>query len=123
MGAFLLRLCLCLGLLVNGSAQALAATHGALAHHHAGMDTAACDESGNEEVAKAPAHHATATASGMLDCCKSGVCDGVCSHGAFAVLPPVETSGTGIGPTSKLSLTSARYASPALPRLIRPPIL
>lgn len=119
----MLRLCLCLGLLVNGSAQALAATHAAVSHHQSRAGALPCHESGGVEATEAAPGHATAAGTGMLDCCKSGVCDGVCSHSAFAVLPVVEAGGKGIDPTTRLNVMSARYASPSLPRLIRPPIL
>ena len=125
LGAFLLRLCLCLGLLVNGSAQALAAAHSVVAHHQARVAAAACHESSDGKASDVhmSSHHAATGTADKPECCKAGVCDCACSHGAFATLPAGDAGGKRIGPTTKLNVLSARYASPALPRLIRPPIL
>ncbi|MDQ6679469.1 MAG: CopL family metal-binding regulatory protein [Pseudomonadota bacterium] len=124
-GALLLRLLLCFGLLVNGSAQAIAVTHSAVANQHAGNAAPPCHETRDTKATESHLsgqHLASHAPSKKPDCCKSGACDCACSHGAVATMPAPDTHGRRFAKAKLLTLLPARYVSPALPRLIRPPI-
>lgn len=124
LAAFLVRLLICLGLLVNGSTQAVAATQSAIASHQAGAATAPCHEEGDRKVTASRVHeHRSDPATNMPDCCKSGACDYACSHGVVATMPTLHVRARKVTHETLVSRLSARYASPALPRLIRPPIV
>lgn len=123
-GAFLLRFLLCLGLLVNGSAQAVALTHSALASHSAREAAPLCHDAHDMKAAGSMAHeHRAAAVTKKPDCCKSGVCECACSHGAVATMPTLQSPGRPARREALLGLADTSYASPALPRLIRPPIV
>ncbi len=123
-GAFLLRVLLCLGLLVNGSAQAMAVTHSVLASHQVRVATPPCHGAEETTAARSQAHeHRAAPATKQPDCCKSGACDCACSHGAVETMPILHAQGRRVRHAALVGLSVTRYASPALPRLIRPPIV
>ncbi len=123
-GALLLRVLLCLGLFVNGSAQARAVTHSVLASHQARVATPPCHEAEDMKATGSQAHaHHAAPAPTKPDCCKSGACDCACSHGAVATMPTLHAEGRHVRHASLVGLPATQYASPALPRLIRPPIV
>ncbi len=121
-GAFLLRVLLCLGFLVNGSAQAMVLAHSGLASHHVRVAAPPCHEVESTTAAGSQVHeHRDAAATKKPDCCNSGACAG--SHGAIATLPVMLAPGRRVQHAAFVGLPVARYASPALPRLIRPPIV
>ncbi len=125
-GAFLLRLLLCFGLLVNGSAQAIAVTHSAVAGQQAGTAAPPCHEARDMKATGSHLsgqHLVSHTSLKKPDCCKSGACDCACSHGAVATMLAPDIHGRRFAKAKLLALLPARYASPALPRLIRPPIV
>ena len=122
----MLHLLLCLGLLVSGFAQAIAVAHSALAGQQARTAAAPCHEPGDrQEMAphRFENHTASDRASAKPDCCKPGACDCACSHGSVATMPAVDAMGRGVEHAARLSAAPTRYASPALARLMRPPIV
>lgn len=123
LGALLLRLLLCLGLLANGSAQAVALTHSLMASHQARVATPPCHEAEGMKATGSQVHERAASVTKKPDCCKSGACECACSHGAVATMPTVQTQGRQVRHAALVGLPVTRYASPALPRLIRPPIV
>lgn len=123
-GSFLLRMLLCLGLLVNGSAQAMATTHAMLESHQARVATPPCHEAEDMNAEGSGAHvHRAVPATKKPDCCKSGACECACSHGAAATMPTLHAQARRVWQTALAGLPVMHYASPALPRLIRPPIV
>ncbi len=123
-GPFLLRVLLCLGLLVNGSAQAMAITHSMLASHQARVATPPCHEAEDMNAEGSGAHvHRAVPATKKPDCCKAGACECACSHGAVATMPTLHSQGRRVRHAALVGQPLTRYASPALPRLIRPPIV
>ncbi len=124
LGALLLRLLLCLGLLASGSAQAIALTHFVMASHQARVATPPCHEAEDTKANGLQVHeHRAAPVTKNPDCCKSGACECACSHGAVATMPTVQAQGRQVRHAPLVGLRVTRYASPALPRLIRPPIV
>ncbi|MEO5883194.1 MAG: CopL family metal-binding regulatory protein [Caldimonas sp.] len=120
----MLRVALCLGVLVNGGAQAIALTHSVSANHQARIAAPPCHEAENRQATESKLHEQNAELpSDKPECCKSGACDCACSHGSAAGVPTVDAAGRGIAHATLVSLAPTRYASPALPRLIRPPIV
>ena len=126
----LLRALLILGLLLSGPGYSVAAAHqGMQPVREAASVQAPCHADGPEGMSMAmpqPADEAPSQDAGKStpkspDCCKSA-CRCPCAHGASAVTALVRSpSGTtkhAPGPR----LAESAYASPALPRLIRPPI-
>lgn len=123
-GPFLLRALLCLGLLVNGSVQAMAITHSMLASHQARVATPPCHGAEDMKAEVSGAHvHRAAPATEKPHCCKSGACDCACSHGAAATMPTWYPQGRKVRHAALDGQPLTRYASPALPQLIRPPIV
>ena len=124
LGALLLRLLLCLGLLANGSAQAGAVTQSVTASHQARVATPPCHEAEDMKATGSQAHeHRGEPVTKKPDCCKSGACECACSYGAVAMMPTVQAKGRQVRHAALVGLPVTRYASPALPRLIRPPIV
>lgn len=123
-GAILLRVLLCLGLLVNGSAQAISLTHSVLAIHQARVATPPCHGAEGIRAAGSQVHeHRAAPAPTKPDCCKSGTCECACSHGAVATMPTLHGQARKVRHAALTGLPVTRYDSPALPRVIRPPIV
>lgn len=134
-----LRLFLCIGLVLNGSGVAVAATQMQLGHphleHQATMPVAAVSEpchemAGMEALAtqQLPAAgndgtRAPATLAGSpADCCDSSGCDCSCAqHVQVATTHPSAPSATAVSSTAASRMTTG-HTSPALPHLIRPPI-
>lgn len=123
LGAFLLRVLLCLGLVVNGSAQARLVSHPMLASHEAHAATPPCHEA-DVMASVAQAHEQRAeTVSKKPDCCKSATCGCACSHGAVATMPALHLQARKVRHAAVVGLAVLTYDSPALPRVIRPPIV
>ncbi len=119
----MLRVLLCLGILINGSAQAMAITHSVVASHQARVATPPCHDAEDMKATGSQVHeHRAAPVAKKPDCCKSSSCDCACSHGVAATLPSLHAPGHKIRHAALVGLMATRYASPALPRLIRPPI-
>lgn len=123
-GALLLRVLLCLGLVVSGSAQAMAVTHSMMAIHQARLATPPCHEAEDMKATGSLVHeHPAAPVTKKPDCCKSGACECACSHGAVATMPTLHAQARKVRHAALIYLPVTRYASPALRRLIRPPIV
>ena len=132
----LLRTVISLGLVINGSAPAMAST--AMAHVRDGpvaMANPAVPLSGGEvpchsaKAASAPTSASSETAPAAQapvpvsdDCCAQGACRCTCLHQAFATVPVVMAN----DPVPQQSGTARRiyrgHEAPASLRLIRPPI-
>ena len=126
----LLRALLILGLLLSGPGYSVAAAHrGMQPVGQAGSGQVPCHADSPEGMPmampqpadEAPPEDASKSAPKSPDCCKSA-CRCPCTHGTSAAIAPVRvsTGTTGHAPGPQLAETA--YASPALPRLIRPPI-
>jgi hypothetical protein len=121
-GAFLLRVLLCLGFLVSGSTQAMAVTHSVLVSHQARVATTPCHEVEVTTPAGSQVYeHRDAPAMKKHDCCKSGACAG--SHVAVATTRAMLAPGRRVQHAAIFGAPVKRYASPALPLMIRPPIV
>jgi hypothetical protein len=139
--SILLRLLMCVTLILNGSAAAMASVGMPLEHAHAmamnpgSMSSVA--ESGHE--ASPPCHESMAVDTaghpspapapeqtpdpGSPDCCTSGSCMCACAQHGFATSVAafrVEVVSARSGPVHPLS---TGHAEPAQPHLIRPPII
>ena len=124
-GAVVLRVLLCVGLLVSSSAQAIAMTHIAGRVHEMASTAPPCHDAAESRAAQAhsPVVHGAANPTSMKpDCCKSGVCDCACSHGAVTTSLRFDGEGRRVADLTQVGRLAGRHASPALPRLIRPPI-
>ena len=126
----LLRALLILGLLVSGPGYSVAAAHqGMTPVRESASAQAPCHADGPEGMPmampqsadEAPPQDAGKSTPKNPDCCKSA-CRCPCVHGASAAIPPVRSSSATTGHASGPRLAESAYASPALPRLIRPPI-
>lgn len=120
LSAIFLRVLLCLGLLVNGWAQAVSVSHAA-ASAPVRVSAPPCHEHGGMTATAHP-HGQGTTPLKKPDCCKSGACACACSHGVVTALPAVYEQARDVEHAVLESFPLTRYASPALPRLIRPPI-
>ena len=121
----LLRLLLCVALLLNGTASAMAAARMAIpAAEPQGMamqSAAPCHDMATMDHAAEPAQ-ASQGSDPAPDCCTSGICQCTCVHAAqialpFVLAPAFDARGARIA----LSMP-AGHAQPALPHPIRPPI-
>ena len=76
------------------------------------------------DVSSAPAGDGTGTPvdQTMPDCCQAGACQCANAHGAFATVAPVVRARPATMATSVLAVGDSSYSSPALARLVRPPI-
>ncbi|MBS0576409.1 MAG: CopL family metal-binding regulatory protein [Proteobacteria bacterium] len=133
LSSILLRLLLCLSLLVNGVASAVAMPSMEAvapdAHAMAAASSASatpCHEQGQAAIphqgVKMLAHmHGKPQRQPKPDCCKSGACDCACTQLAqvFSVAPLVASV---IPQATVLPPPEPQRAAPALPHLIRPPI-
>ncbi len=123
-GASLLRALLSVALLINGSAQAMALTHSVMANHESRVATPPCHDGEDMKAAGSQVHaHRAAPATKKPDCCQAGACDCACSHGAIVTLVTVPAQARKARHAGLAGLPFTPYMSPALPRLIRPPIV
>ena len=120
----LLRLLLCLGLLVNGSSQVFAVAHPDFAGHEQRVAAPSpCHEASAMETMGSHLHTRSGVPADKPDCCRSGTCECACSHGAAPALPLFRVQAHDIAHAAVTSALPTRYASPLLPRLVRPPIV
>ena len=143
----LLRLLLCLGLILNGSAYAVASTQMQLAHMTVAMDAAAItpsschdgmdmtgmdlsgmDMSGMDHAAMTmPAghgdHDSSSDSASEPDCCKSQTCDCSCVQPVPATAIAFALGGVHIGHGPVARPISVDHDAPSLPYPIRPPIV
>ena len=138
--AILLRVVLCIGLVLNGSGHAVAATQMQVKHLaavSAAMQTTAA--AFFQDAAVQPCHEDPST-TGVVpaiagtgenpanpeiptpDCCKSMNCAGVCAQHAFATMPGLSAGTLVIDHASSVRPMRTGHPAPALPHLIRPPI-
>ena len=126
----LLRALLILGLLLSGPGYSVAAAHrGMQPVREAASAQAPCHADSPEGMPmampqsadEAPPQDAGKSTPKNPDCCKSG-CRCPCAHGTSAVIAPLRSSSGTAGHAPGPGLVESTYASPALPRLIRPPI-
>ena len=137
--AILLRLLLCIALVFNGAASAMASVQMMQMHadgHEAASTPVAPMASAESEM---PCHHdgqpahsqdaadaATATKDKQPgqspDCCKSSTCTCACVHQAAAMVPMLAFHGVVSLHGSSVRPMTLGHPTPALPHLIRPPI-
>ena len=137
--AILLRLLLCVALVFNGAASAMASVQMMQMHadgHEAASTPVAPMASAESEM---PCHHdgqpahsqdaadaATATKDKQPgqspDCCKSSTCTCACVHQAAAMVPMLVFHGVVSLHGSSVRPMTLGHPTPALPHLIRPPI-
>lgn len=123
----LLRLLLCLALICNGAASAMASARMAMpatAQEHMALpsdppchEMAAMDHATDATPAKTPQDGHPAP-----DCCQSGTCQCACVHAAQVALPSTLALGFVTGGPRIAQPMRAGHSEPALPHLIRPPI-
>lgn len=138
----LLRLLLCLGLILNGSAYAVASTQMQLTHVTAALEAAAAKSSScHEGMAMAGMdmsgmdmsgmHHAAMSVAGghgdhgatpEPDCCKSQTCDCSCLQPVPATAIAFALGGAHVGHGPIAQPMPIGHDAPALPYPIRPPI-
>ena len=137
--AILLRLLLCVALVFNGAASAMASVQMMLMHadrHETASTSVAPMASAESEM---PCHHdgqpahsqdaadaATATKDKQPgqtpDCCKSSTCTCACVHQAAAMVPMMPFQGAALLHVGSVRSMALGHATPPLPHLIRPPI-
>ena len=151
--SILLRLLLCVGLILNGSAYAVASTQMQLTHmtaaieaaampqtpchdrmamagmDHSGMDHAGMSHAGmaHEQMAMPAEHaqhdHGQAPNAADPDCCKSQTCNCSCLQPAPATAIAFALGGAHIGHSPIARPMPVDHDAPALPYPIRPPIV
>ena len=137
--AILLRLLLCIALVFNGAASAMASVQ-MMQMHADGQGTASIPVPTMADAEPAmPCHHngqashsqdaaAAATPSKdqqphqTPDCCKSSTCTCACVHQAAAMVPVMAFQGTALLHVGSVRSMALGHATPPLPHLIRPPI-
>lgn len=133
--AFLLRVLLCIGLVLNGSGFVVAATQMQMAHLTSAVAMPAHAKAGDENAMQgchdltAPAQEATVVDEGSAtslhdqapDCCQSSQCACDCLQHVSAAIA-VQVPDSLIIRAPSLRPMSTGHASPVLPHLIRPPI-
>lgn len=137
MTSVLLRLLLCLGLILNGSAVAVASTQMQLAHMtaafevaaatsapcHEGMAMAGMDMSGMDHAAMSMHGDHGPDAAPEPDCCKSQTCDCACLQPVPATAIAFAFGGAHAGHGPIARPMPIGHDAPALPYPIRPPIV
>ncbi|KRD39744.1 hypothetical protein ASE35_05320 [Lysobacter sp. Root916] len=143
----LLRLLLCVGLILNGSAYAVASTQMQLTHMSAAIEAAATVQTSchdgmaaggmaHDGMAMAAMDHASMSApsdhshhgqgqapdGAQPDCCKSPTCTCSCLQPAPATAIAFALGGAHIGHSLIARPMSVDHDAPALPYPIRPPI-
>ena len=137
--AILLRLLLCVALVFNGAASAMASVQ-LMQMHADGQGTASIPVPTMADAEPAmPCHHngqashsqdaaAAATPSKdqqphqTPDCCKSSTCTCACVHQAAAMVPMLVFQGATLLHVGSVRSMTLGHPAPALPHLIRPPI-
>ena len=137
--AILLRLLLCVALVFNGAASAMASVQ-MMQMHADGQGTASIPVPTMADAEPAmPCHHdgqashsqdaaAAATPSKdqqphqTPDCCKSSTCTCACVHQAAAMVPMLVFQGATLLHVGSVRSMTLGHPAPALPHLIRPPI-
>ena len=137
--AILLRLLLCIALVFNGAASAMASVQ-MMQMHADGQGTASIPVPTMADAEPAmPCHHdgqashsqdaaAAATPSKdqqphqTPDCCKSSTCTCACVHQAAAMVPMLVFQGATLLHVGSVRSMTLGHPAPALPHLIRPPI-
>ena len=137
--AILLRLLLCIALVFNGAASAMASVQ-LMQMHADGQGTASIPVPTMADAEPAmPCHHdgqashsqdaaAAATPSKdqqphqTPDCCKSSTCTCACVHQAAAMVPMLVFQGATLLHVGSVRSMTLGHPAPALPHLIRPPI-
>ena len=130
----LLRLLLCVALVFNGAASAMASVQ--MMQLHAQADDAVAS-AGMQADAMAestlPCHHgeqapeeSTAPAKtkhpATPDCCKSNTCTCACVSPVVAMVPTLAFHDVSMADADDVRAMAPGHATPALPHLIRPPI-
>ena len=122
----LLRLLLCLALLLNGTASAMAAARMAIPHAEPQgrtMQSAApCHDMAMVDQAAASTDRAPEDGHPAPDCCESGICQCACVHAAQPAVPAMPAPGFIAGGSRPAQAMPAGHADPALPHPVRPPI-
>ena len=142
--SILLRVLLALGLILNGSGYAVASTHMQMDHAALASTTSTtvakpsmaaeppCAEhhsSMGSMSVKAQAAETAADTSSVKsghpspDCCKSGACRCACVHQCQAAVFAVTFQLAVIEKASNVRPMASGHESPAVPHLIRPPIV
>ncbi len=145
-GPFVLRVLLSISLILNGSGYALAGTHGHGGHGNHGVNAAGSAVVDAEPVADAqpPCHQheevdagqaadlqsdalqggtVTGTDEAPADCCKNGACRCGCVHQTQVAVPTFFLRSPAVAPPQAVPELQNRHAEPALPHLMRPPIV
>jgi hypothetical protein len=118
--AFLL-LCLCLALSGTAAATPMSGVKMESMVETASMDVDCADTT---DVASVPSGHHASTPfdESKPNCCKAGACQCANAHCAFVTVAPVLRDRLAPMGTSVVAVSDTRYSSPALARLVRPPI-
>ena len=138
--AILLRLLLCIALVFNGAASAMASVQ-MMQMHADGQGTASvpvptmvagaepampCHHDGQASHSQDAADAATPSKDKQPhqapDCCKSSTCTCACVHQAAAMVPVMAFQGTALLHVGSVRSMALGHATPPLPHLIRPPI-
>ena len=138
--AILLRVVLCIGLVLNGSGYAVAATQMQVKYLAAVSDAMQPATAGvREDAAVQPCHEDPGTTPvvpaiadpgedpakpelATPDCCKSMNCAAACAQHASATMPGLSARTLVIDHASSVRPMGTGHPAPALPHLIRPPI-
>ena len=138
--AILLRLLLCIALVFNGAASAMASVQ-MMQMHADGQGTASvpvptmvagaepampCHHDGQASHSQDAAAAATPSKDQQPhqtpDCCKSSTCTCACVHQAAAMVPMLVFQGATLLHVGSVRSMTLGHPAPALPHLIRPPI-
>jgi hypothetical protein len=137
--AILLRLLLCIALVFNGAASAMASVQ-MMQMHADGQGTASipvptmadaepampCHHDGQASHSQDAADAATPSKDKQPhqapDCCKSSTCTCACVHQAAAMVPMMAFQGAALLHAGSVRSMALGHPAPALPHLIRPPI-
>ena len=137
--AILLRLLLCVALVFNGAASAMASVQ-LMQMHADGQGTASipvptmadaepampCHHNGqashSQDAADAAMPSKDKQPHQAPDCCKSSTCTCACVHQAAAMVPVMAFQGTALLHVGSVRSMALGHATPPLPHLIRPPI-
>jgi hypothetical protein len=139
--AIVLRIVLSVALILNGFGSAMAATHMHLENASTVADARThTPTQARDDSAAAPCHDSsgipdsgskpqdegetgTAKSSADLGCCASGLCSCKCVHQGQALFAPTLCSQLALEHSADVRTMTSAHASPALPHLIRPPIV
>lgn len=128
--AILLRVLLCVSLVFNGAASAMASV-GMMQMHAQAADADMADASMPcHDAAEAQPGHATMASSTAPDtghpagpdCCESSACTCACVGHVIAMIPTLTLPRIVITDPGSIRPMLLGYPAPALPNLIRPPI-